>query len=189
MKSNRRKFFQTVGVGAAGLTIGPAALSMASCNPASREEEDSQILFIGDNIALADTQYGKVKGYLLRGVYYFLGVPYGADTSGPNRFMPPQKPQPWEGVYPAVWWGNTAPQNMDGRYANAYSSFADHWNYDDVSEDCLKINVFTTGIADGKKRPVIFWIHGGGFTNGNSIEQDGYYGENLSVMVTWFSVV
>jgi para-nitrobenzyl esterase len=180
MKSNRRKFFQTVGVGAAGLTIGPAALTMASCNPASREEEDGQILFIGDNIALADTQYGKVKGYLLRGTYYFLGVPYGADTSGPNRFMPPQKPQPWEGVYPAVWWGNTAPQNMDGRYANAYSSFADHWNYDDVSEDCLKINVFTTGIADGKKRPVIFWIHGGGFTNGNSIEQDGYYGENLS---------
>jgi len=73
-------------------------------------EEDGQVLFIGDNIAVADTQYGKVRGYKLRGIYYFLGIPYGADTSGANRFMPPRKPKPWTDVYPAIWWGNTAPQ-------------------------------------------------------------------------------
>jgi para-nitrobenzyl esterase len=181
MKTNRRKFFQTAGAGAAGLTIGTTAMSLASCAPKEKKEGDEeQILFIGDNIALADTRYGKVKGYVLRGINYFLGIPYGADTSGANRFMPPQKPTPWTDVFPAVWWGNTAPQNMDNRYSNKYGAFRDHWNYDDVSEDCLRINVFTPGINDGKKRPVLFWMHGGGFTNGNGIEHDGYNGENIS---------
>ena len=129
---------------------------------------------------LRKTEYGKVRGYVLRGIYYFLGMPYGADTSGPNRFMPPQKPKPWTDVYPALWWGNSAPQNMENRYENKFASFRDHWNYDDVSEDCLRINVFTPAINDGKKRPVLFWIHGGGFTNGNGIEQDGYNGENFA---------
>ena len=69
---------------------------------------------------------------------------------------------------------------MDNRYANKYASFRDRWNYDDVSEDCLKINVFTPAIGDGRKRPVMFWIHGGGFTSGNAIEQDGYNGENFA---------
>lgn len=182
MKSNRRNFIKTVGTGAAGLTITAAGITAASCSPsaAKKEEDDGQILLIGDNVALADTQYGKVKGYQLRGIFYFLGMPYGADTSGANRFMPPRKPLAWEGVFPAVWWGNTAPQNMEKRYANAYSSFADHWNYDDVSEDCLRLNVFTPAIKDGKKRPVMVWFHGGGFTNGNGIEQDGYNGENFA---------
>ncbi len=182
MKSTRRKFFQTMGAGAAGLTLGSTAASLASCAAptAKKEDEDGQILFIGDNIALADTQYGKVKGYQIRGIYYFLGIPYGADTSGDNRFMPPQKPKPWAEIFPAVWWGNSAPQIMEKRYANTYASFVDHWNYDDVSEDCLRLNVFTSGINDGKKRPVMVWLHGGGFTNGNGIEQDGYNGENFS---------
>jgi len=168
-----------MGAGATGLAFGTAAVT--SCTSAGKkEEDDSQILFIGDNIAVADTQYGKVKGYQLRGIYYFLGIPYGADTSGPNRFMPPQKPKAWTEIFPAVWWGNTAPQNMERRYANSYGSFADHWNYDDVSEDCLRLNIFTPAINDGKKRPVMFWLHGGGFTNGNGIEQDGYNGENFA---------
>ncbi len=68
---------------------------------------------------------------------------------------------------------------MDNRYANKFASFRDHWNYDDVSEDCLRINVLTPG-NDGKKRPVMFWIHGGGYTAGNGIEHDGYNGENFA---------
>lgn len=93
MKSNRRNFIRTMGAGATGLAFGSAASSCSS--PASKkEDEDGQVLFIGDNTAVADTQYGKVKGYQLRGIFYFLGIPYGADTSGPNRFMPPQKPEP-----------------------------------------------------------------------------------------------
>lgn len=182
MRSNRRNFIKTVGTGATGLALASASVSLASCatTPLGKKQDDGQILFIGDNIALADTQYGKVKGYILRDIRYFLGIPYGADTSGPNRFMPPQKPKPWQDVFPAVWWGNSAPQNMDKRYANLYQSFCDHWNYDDVSEDCLRLNVFTPAVNDGKKRPVLVWLHGGGFTNGNGIEQDGYNGENFA---------
>jgi len=182
MESNRREFFQTIGAGTAGLAIGAAAVSSNACAPAPapKVEEDGPILQIGDNIALVETTNGKVKGYILRGIHHYLGIPYGADTSGPNRFMPPQKPKPWTDIYPAVWWGNTAPQNMENRYANKYGTFRDHWNYDDVSENCLTINVFTPAVGDGQKRPVMFWIHGGGFTNGNGIEHDGYNGENLA---------
>jgi para-nitrobenzyl esterase len=182
MKSDRREFFQTVGAGAAGLAVGAGLLSSGCSKPSgiTKEETDGPILLIGDNIAVTDTTHGKVRGYILRDIYYFLGIPYGADTSGANRFMPPRKPAPWTDVYPAVWWGNSAPQNMENRYANKYASFRDCWNYDDVSEDCLRINVFTPAINDGRKRPVMFWIHGGGFTNGNGIEQDGYNGENFA---------
>ena len=182
MKTDRRNFIRTAGAGAAGITLGSSALASGMKDNVSppKEEKDGQVLFIGDNIALADTSYGRVRGYILRGINYFLGIPYGADTSGSNRFMPPQKPKPWTDIFPAVWWGNSAPQIMERRYANAYSSFADHWNYDDVSEDCLRLNVFTPALKDGKKRAVIVWLHGGGFTNGNGIEQDGYNGENLA---------
>jgi len=181
MKTNRRNFFQTMGAGAAGFGVA-AALPLTSCTAAETNEaadNDEQVLFIGDDIAIADTVYGKVKGFILRDIYQFRGIPYGADTGGKNRFMPPQKPEPWDDIRPAVWWGNSAPQIMDNRYANVYSSFVDHWNYDDVSEDCLKLNVWTPAIDD-RKRPVMVWYHGGGYTNGNGIEQDGYMGENLA---------
>lgn len=175
MKSNRRNFIQSLGLGAATLSVGSSPLN---ASPAAGSTDD-QILFVGDNIAVANTEYGKVRGFVLRGINQFLGIPYGADTSGKNRFMPPVKPAAWKEIKPCVWWGNTAPQIMEKRYANAYASFVDHWNYDDVSEDCLKLNVWTPALDSGK-RPVVVWLHGGGFTNGNAIEQDGYHGENLS---------
>jgi para-nitrobenzyl esterase len=171
-----------MGAGAAGLTVAAKSTSALFAGPLGgpEGEDDGSILQVGDKIAVADTRYGKVRGYVLRGIQYYLGIPYGADTSGANRFMPPQKPEPWTDVFPALWWGNTAPQNMENRYANKHMAFRDHWNYDDVSEDCLRINVFTPAAGDGKKRPVLLWLHGGGFTNGNGIEHDGYNGENFA---------
>jgi para-nitrobenzyl esterase len=182
MKTNRRNFLQLAGAGAAaaGMTSLLPLDSFAASGEKRGYDPDDQQLQVGDDIAIADTRYGKVQGFILRGVFCFRGIPYGADTSGKNRFMPPQPPKPWEKTFPAVWWGNTAPQIMDSRYANSWSSFVDHWNYDDVSEDCLRLNIWTPALADGKKRPVLVWLHGGGYTNGNGIEQDGYDGENLS---------
>lgn len=180
MKRNRREFLTKVGLGTAGMAAAPFALQAATDTAKHQPAADDQVLFIGDDIAIANTAFGKVRGYQLNGIYTFLGVPYGENTTGKNRFMPPQTPQKWEGIKDTIWWGNTAPQIMDNRYANVHYSFADHWNYDDVSEDCLKLNVWTPAIGDGKKRPVLVWLHGGGFTNGNAIEQDGYHGENLS---------
>jgi len=177
MRTNRRNFFQTLGAGAAGIGLTSMPFISSAVNSPKSDNDDQQLL-VGDNIAVTETKYGKVKGFILRGIYNYRGIPYGADTSGKNRFMPPQPPKPWSTVLPTVWWGNTAPQIMDNRYANAYSSFVDHWNYDDVSEDCLKLNIWTQA-TDAKKRPVLVWLHGGGYTNGNGIEQDGYDGENL----------
>jgi para-nitrobenzyl esterase len=182
MKTNRRKFIATLGAGAAGLTVSTAGLSAASLSSSSvkKDDEDGQVIFIGDNIALAETTYGKVRGFIHRGIFNFLGIPYGASTEGKNRFMPPKKPAPWSDIYPAVYWPNAAPQLLENFYANRYLAFTDYWHYDDVSENCLGINVWTPGYKDGTKRPVILWIHGGGFTSGNSIEHPEYHGENLS---------
>lgn len=141
--------------------------------------EDEPQIEIGENIAVTDTEYGKVKGYISRGVYTFQGIPYAAETSGKNRFMPPQKHAKWEGIRPAVFYGNSAPQDVYSRASTSYDMFVDHWNYDEISENCLTLNIWTNAIADGKKRPVIVWLHGGGFTRGNGIEQDGYHGENI----------
>ena len=102
MHMDRRQFVKHLGLGTASLSMG-SLVTASSCAPSGdsslkqnvKEGEDGQFLFIGDDIAIAQTEYGKVQGYLLNHVYTFLGVPYGADTSGKNRFMPPQKPEPW----------------------------------------------------------------------------------------------
>ena len=156
MKPSRRNFLQSLGVGVAVSAVSTAAPSVVAASgppKATKPTGDDQILFMGDNIAIANTEHGKVRGFILRGIHQFLGIPYGADTSGRNRFMPPQKPTAWLDVRPALWWGNSAPQIMEKRYSNPYASFVDHWNYDDVSEDCLKINVWTPAL-DTQKRPV-----------------------------------
>lgn len=154
-------------------TEGQSAADYLGYNP------DEQQLQIGDDIAIANTQFGQVKGFILHGVYTYLGIPYGAPTSGENRFMAPKAPEKWEGVLPTVFYGDSAPQETKGKYTNSYSTFSDHWNYYDVSEDCLKLNVWTPN-TDQEKRPVLVWLHGGGYTAGNGIEQDGYHGEALA---------
>jgi para-nitrobenzyl esterase len=182
MKSNRRKFIKNLGAGAAGLTFGTSTISLNSETAPSvkKKDEDGQILFIGDNISVAETTNGKVRGFIHKDIFNFLGIPYGANTSGKNRFMPPQKPDPWNDIFPAVYWPNAAPQLLDNFYANRYLAFTDYWHYDDVSENCLGINVWTPGYKENTKRPVLLWIHGGGYTSGNSIEHPEYHGENLS---------
>lgn len=154
-----------------------AALVSCGCDD-NFYSRTKQQLYIGDDIAVAQTKYGKVRGYIMRDTYTFLGIPYGASTAGENRFMPPQPPQPWEGVKPAYFYGACAPQSQM-QYPNNSRTFLDCWNYYDMSEDCLNLNVWTPGL-DGKKRPVIVWLHGGGFSSGNSCEHHEYLGENFS---------
>lgn len=167
----------------ASKTILAAALAAfaVACGPAPAwTDYDKEQLQVGEGIAVVPTEYGQVQGYILRDVYTFMGIPYGHETSGEYRFMPPAAPEPWEGVKPAVFYGASCPQGFYDRRAESFSAMVDHWNYDVLSEDCLRLNVWTPGINDSGKRPVLVWLHGGGFSKGNSMEQDSYSGENLS---------
>ena len=76
--------FKYLGTGVAGLSLGTGAFSVSSCSSYlnNKDEDDGQVIFIGDNIAVAETTYGKVRGFIHRDIFNFLGVPYGADTKG-----------------------------------------------------------------------------------------------------------
>jgi multiple sugar transport system substrate-binding protein len=81
MKNNRRDFLQKIGLGTAGLGLAASLPAAASSSTAQAEAQDDQYLQIGDDIAIAETSFGKVQGYVLHGVYTYLGIPYGAETS------------------------------------------------------------------------------------------------------------
>ena len=105
----------------------------------------------------ATTSAGKVRGSVVDGVNVFKGIPYGGTTASRNRFMPPVKPTPWVDTRDALAWGPSAPQTEPGATSREPSE----------SEDCLVLNVFTPALGDGRKRPVMVWLHGGGWANGS----------------------
>jgi len=130
----------------------------------------------GKDVAVTSTESGKVRGFIHNGIFTYKGIPYATA----ERFMPPVKPEPWEGVRSSTSWGPVAPLMTPTTQVQDEPEFVfDHdWGY--TNEDCLRINIWTPSISDGKKRPVMFWIHGGGFTAGSSQELPSYHGENLS---------
>jgi len=109
--------------------------------------------------ATAATSAGSVRGSLVGGINVFKGIPYGASTAGKNRFMPPVKPAPWTGIREAIAYGHTAPQTS-GTGAARGGALTE-------SEDCLVLNVFTPAMGSGRGRPVMVWLHGGGFSTGS----------------------
>jgi para-nitrobenzyl esterase len=111
---------------------------------------------------IVETTAGKVRGVIQAGTHTFRGIPYGASTAGSNRFMPPRRPESWTGVRETFQNGPTAPQL--GGPPNAL--ILNHKEPAVQGEDCLVINVFTPGVNDGRKRPVMVWLHGGGFASG-----------------------
>jgi para-nitrobenzyl esterase len=136
----------------------------------------AQPIEVAENLAVTNTESGKVRGYTHNGIYTYKGIPYAQA----ERFMSPTKPKPWEGVRSSLTYGPVAPllDPTTGVQDEAEFVFHHDWGY--PNEDCLVLNVWTPQINDGKKRPVMFWIHGGGFTAGSSQELPSYDGENLS---------
>jgi para-nitrobenzyl esterase len=118
---------------------------------------------------VAETPSGKIRGRWLNGVNAFQGVPYGAPTGGRNRFMPPRKPAPWAGVRDALDWAGHAPQSPSSlKQRPELSGLPGPRDTVPESEDCLTLNLWTRGLNDGAKRPVMVWYHGGAFAFGSA---------------------
>lgn len=129
----------------------------------------------GSVAAVVETAGGKVRGVLNNEVHAYRGIRYGASTAGSNRFMPPRRPESWTGVRDAFQNGHSAPQ-----LAPAPSAIGSGLRSNaPQSEDCLVLNVFTRGPNDNRQRPVMMWIHGGGYAYGAGSSL-GYDGANLA---------
>jgi para-nitrobenzyl esterase len=110
---------------------------------------------------IAKTRAGKLRGLKSDdGVISFKGIHYAESPAGENRFKPPVKLKSWSGVRDAIDYGPEAIQARGpGRGSSASAPLMD--------EDCLVLNIWTQGLHDGRKRPVMFYSHGGGFSGGN----------------------
>jgi para-nitrobenzyl esterase len=134
---------------------------------------------------LARTRQGAVRGFVRNDAQIFLGLPYGADTSGARRFRPPAPPQAWSGVRDATKPGQRAPQSPPGL---ATGPIVDYFTGkrtaeinampEVIGEDCLVLNVVTPAV-DKRRRPVLVYIHGGGFSSGTGLV--GTLGDRFAV--------
>ena len=137
-------------LGLAALTLGLTGGSRCLAQPAA----DGPV---------AATTAGRVRGYIDHGILAFKGIPYGGDTAK-RRFQAPVPPDPWPGIRDATVFAAMAPQVRPTAGA---------------SEDCLRLNVWTPALRDGRKRPVFVYVHGGAFNNG-SVTSNLYDGVRLS---------
>ena len=123
--------------------------------------------------AIVSTRYGRVEGEEQEGLFIFKGVPFAGAPDGARRWLPPEQPPTWTGVRDARHFGAVAHQNAVTNQALAAMKIEQAH-----SEDCLNLNVWTARL-DGARRPVMVWIHGGGFTIGAG-SQEIYNGSVLA---------
>ena len=180
------------------LVRGSAAAFSASCLLKSGDAQSGEFV-------IAETASGKIRGIANRGIKVFKGVPYGADTGGVNRFMPAVDPVPWTGVRDALEYGHSCPQGnpiSKARVAAVSQAATDTAQHELTTaksasapsifpalgvpgdknpgqgEDCLVLNIWTPELNDSRRRPVMLWLHGGGFRGGSG-SNPGWDGTNL----------
>lgn len=156
-----------------------ASLLLVSC--AGKAVAEKQISQEGEVIASSDkaivqTESGKVGGYIENGMYIYKGIPYAKA----ERFMAPVAPDKWEGIRSSRTYGPTCPQGKRMGWYSDEHAFAFNWDDGYPDENCLRVNIWTPGINDGKKRPVMVWLHGGGYSAGSGQELPSYDGTNLA---------
>jgi para-nitrobenzyl esterase len=138
------------------------------------------IIVGSDSNAIVETTAGKVRGFTRNGINTFLGIPYAGTTEGKARYQAPTKVAPWSGLRSSMQYGFVSPQEPRAGWGNDEVAWMFDWDDGRPGEDCLRVNIWTPGVNDSKKRPVMVWLHGGGFSAGSGQELKSYYGENLS---------
>ncbi|AHW58569.1 para-nitrobenzyl esterase [Draconibacterium orientale] len=124
---------------------------------------------------VVSTEAGEVAGYIEDGIYIYKGIPYAEA----DRFMPPHSPARWEGVRSSRAYGPVCPQEKRMGWYSDEQAFAFDWDDGYADENCLRVNIWTQGINDKKKRPVMVWLHGGGYSAGSGQELPAYDGAAL----------
>lgn len=145
----RRSFLALSGAAAAALVPGARAFA----------QQAASVPQAGPAV---ETASGHIRGNVVEGVRVFRGVPYGAPTSGPQRFMPPEAPEPWTGVRDTLSFGRRAYQPFRPMIPEIGDALT---GTGPMSEDCLRLNVWTPDTTG--RRPVMVWMHGGGFRTGS----------------------
>ncbi len=141
----------------------------------SGKEGESELL-TSSQATVVQTVSGRVAGYIDDGIFTYKGIPYAKA----ERFMPPVPADPWEGVRSSRAYGPTCPQGKRTGWYSDELAFSFSWDDGFPDEDCLRVNIWTPGINDGKKRPVMVWLHGGGYSSGSGQELPSYDGRNLA---------
>ena len=152
--NSRRAPIVAFGAALAGLILAAAGATAAVTHEAASAPSESPIVSIHD---------GAVRGAVVPGGYAFRGLPYAAPPTGNLRWRPPQPPASWKGVRDATQYAASCPQALNTGFAGPGP----------FSEDCLYLNVVTPTLGPSAHRPVLVWIHGGGFTQDASRNYDG----------------
>ena len=159
------------------LVLSGILLLLGACsNPVWHRAECQGSLETSTKAATVQTLSGPVAGYVDDGVYIYKGIPYAKA----ERFQPAVDADPWKDVRPSRAYGPTAPAGPRAGWWSDDQAFTMHWDDGFHDEDCLRVNIWTAGINDGKKRPVMVWLHGGGFREGSGQELICYDGTNLA---------
>ena len=150
IRLNRREALLLSATAGMGLALSSPASALDSTKTAAHQEPGNCST---PRSAIAKTQYGKVRGFLDGGVFTFKGIPYGQDTGGENRWLPAKPPQPWKDEYPALIYGANCPQRLHD-YTAIEQSFLQDWDDGYMSENMLKLNVWTPSLS-GKRAVMV----------------------------------
>ena len=156
--------------------LGTLFLLSACGHPVRHRAECPGSLETSTKATTVQTVSGPVAGYIDDGVYIYKGIPYAKA----ERFQLATDPDPWKDVRPSRAYGPTCPQGSRSGWYDDAQAFTMHWDDGFPDEDCLRVNIWTTGISDGGKRPVMVWLHGGGFRAGSGQDLISYDGTNLA---------
>ena len=154
-----------------------AVVFLSACGNPSRESlSDAPVLGTGVQDATVSITSGQIAGYVDDGIFIYKGIPYAKA----ERFSPAVDPDPWEGVRPCRAFGPTCPQGERTGWYDDNQAFSMHWDDGFPDEDCLRVNVWTPTTDKGSRKPVLVWLHGGGFHSGSGQELISYDGTSLA---------